>query len=72
MRVIELRTILEHLPDDAEVQIAGRGPCGQVRHPEAQRWVTPGVFLDVGDGCVVRGRFRERRTLAVRLEGLAS
>lgn len=72
MTVIQLRTILEHLPDDLTVYVAGRGELAEVRRPEGQRWVTPGVYLDTGEVLRLSGRFRDRRTLDVRLEGLAS
>lgn len=72
MDVATLRMILEHLPDDLEVHIAGRGPVGEVRRHEHQRWVQPHVFLDVGESVRVVGRFRDARTLAVRLEAVTS
>lgn len=70
MDVRTLRTVLEHLPDDLPVFIAGRGEIRQVRRPEAQRWVTPGVYLDDRGEGMLRGRFIDMRTLRVRLEAL--
>lgn len=70
MTAAELRVILEHVPDDLPVFIAGRGEVVSCRRP-VERYTTPGVYLDVR-GPRLRGLFRDRRTLNVRLEGLAS
>jgi hypothetical protein len=68
MNVATLRTILEHLPGDLTVHVAGRGEVQEVRRNANERWLTPGVFLDTGERLRLKGRFVDRRTLDVRLE----
>lgn len=70
MTVAELRTILEHLPDHLDVQIAGRGVLVSVRRHFDQFAPSDGVFLDIR-GPQFKGRCRDARTLRVRLERLA-
>lgn len=68
MNVATLRAILEHLPDDLPVHIAGHGELVSVRRT-APPWVANGVHLDVR-GPLLRGHFVDRRTLNVRLQRL--
>lgn len=73
MTVAELRIILDHLPDDLPLYLPAGELC-EVRRANEQ-WQQPGVWLDVarrGEAVFLKGRFRDRRTLDVRLEGLAS
>lgn len=74
MRVEELAVILEHLPPDLPIHIAGKGELMEVPryNPSHNPWVGNAVFVDVGEALRVKGRVRDRRTLDVRLEGLAS
>ncbi len=70
MTVLELRVILEHCRDDMPVHIAGRGELVSVRHSR-EPLTANGLYLDVR-GPMLRGTFIDKRTLDVRLEGLAS
>lgn len=70
MRVAELACILEHLPPELPVHIAGQGEVVSARRP-VDPWTEPALYLDVR-GPRLGGRFRDQRTLLVRLEGLAS
>ena len=74
MTVAELRVVLEHLPDDLPVWIHGHGIVNEVRRPYGHPGQTVGVHLDVRDHdeLVLKGLFIDRRTLNVRLEGIAS
>ena len=69
MTTAELRIILEHLPDDLPVHIAGRGELVSARRTSPP-WSTNGLHLDVR-GPMLRGVYRDRRTLDVRLESIA-
>lgn len=68
LRAIELQLILEHCADDMPVHIAGRGELVSVRHSR-QPWTENGLYLDVR-GPMLKGTFRDVRTLRVRLEAL--
>lgn len=77
MNVAELRTILEHVPDDLPVKLPRGVECWEVRLVRAAPWITAQLVLDehmVGgirfDKIGLRGRFRDRRTLDVRLDDI--
>lgn len=70
MTVAMLRAILEHLPDDLTVHVAGRGELTSVRRQRGA-WVGAGVYLDVR-GPLLRGVFIDIRTLKVRLHALGA
>lgn len=74
MTVAQLRVVLEHLPDDLPVWIHGHGVVNEVRRAAGHPGQTVGVHLDVQphDALVVKGVFIDRKTLDVRLQGLAS
>lgn len=70
MVVAELRMILEHLPDDLPVYVEAGELCEVRRNNDANRWLRRGVWLDVarrGEPLYLAGRFKDRRTLDVRL-----
>lgn len=74
MRVEELAVILDHLDPNLPIHIAGKGELMEVRryNPQDNLWVGNIVYLDAGEVLKVKGRVRDRRTMQVRLEGLAS
>jgi hypothetical protein len=69
MNVAALRVILDHLPDDLPVKIAGRGDLVSVRRHFDQIRSVDELNLDLR-GPVFKGRCRDLRTLRVRLEAL--
>lgn len=70
MTAAELHAILEHLPPDLPVHIAGHGEVTSARRP-VDPWTLPALYLDV-KGPLLGGRFRDLRTLRVRLEALGA
>lgn len=70
MNVAQLRCVLEHLPDDLPVHVAGLGECVSARRPVAP-WIAPALYLDTR-GPMLHGTYRDKRTLLVRLEGLGA
>lgn len=70
MNVAQLRCVLEHLPDELPVHIAGHGECVSARRPVAP-WITAALYLDTR-GPLLHGTYRDKRTLNVRLEALGA
>lgn len=66
-----LRAILEHLPDELVVHVAGRGEVVSARRTDHVAGMGDGLHLDVR-GPMLRGTYRDARTLRVRLEAMAS